>query len=32
MKSFGNAIIYGAGLVLGGCIIYFVIWPWIRSW
>ena len=32
MKQFTTALMYGVGFVLGGCIIYFVIWPWIRSW
>jgi hypothetical protein len=32
MKRFADAVLWGAGVVLGACIIWFVIWPWIRSW
>lgn len=32
MKQFTAAVLYGAGLALGACIVWFVVWPWIRSW
>lgn len=32
MKQFTTALVYGAGFALGACIVWFVIWPWIRSW
>ena len=31
MKRFGDAMLWGAGVALGVCIIWFVVWPWIQS-
>ena len=32
MKRFAEAAVYGAGLALGVCVMWFVVWPWIKSW
>jgi hypothetical protein len=32
MKRYAEAIGWGVCIVLGGCIAFYVIWPWIRSW
>ena len=31
MKQIGNAILLGVGFTLGACLVYFVVWPWIRA-
>jgi hypothetical protein len=32
MKRFTDWLLIGAGFALGACVIWYVIWPWIRSW
>jgi hypothetical protein len=32
MKSFSGAVVWGAGVALGACIVWFIVFPWIRSW
>ena len=32
MKRFLDYLIVGAGLAFGACFVYFILWPWVRSW